>query len=288
MLFNKDLTEYVESYDGRTTEPVSLPAKIPLLLLQGAEGIAVGMSTRILPHNFCELLRAQVSILKNEPFELFPDFATGGLVDVSEYDDGRGKVRVRARIDVANEKTIVIREIPYSTTTEGLIRTTKVTNLYVIPSGTTPGNPSELLGSERFDDLLERAREGVEVNVLLNHDTQLPSSPLSALVLATLIYQDIAVVPVMLMAPPGKRTAHQPICSSCRESANIRPHEGEGGGTPRPRKLRAASATMVASISACGLEGPKPALPKNSDSPLHCSRNSCAERRMLPRTGSAR
>jgi topoisomerase-4 subunit A len=120
-LFNTDLTEVRPSYDGRSTEPVVLPAKLPVLLLLGAEGIAVGMSTRILPHNFSELLRAQISILKNEPLEIFPDFATGGLMDVGEYDDGRGKVRVRARIESKDKKTVVIREIPPTTTTEGLI-----------------------------------------------------------------------------------------------------------------------------------------------------------------------
>jgi len=120
-LFSKELTETRPSYDGRNTEPVFLPAKLPILLMLGTEGIAVGMATRILPHNFCELLRAQIAVLKGEPFELLPDFATGGLVDTTEYDDGRGKVKVRARIDVSSEKTIVIREVPFSTTTESLI-----------------------------------------------------------------------------------------------------------------------------------------------------------------------
>jgi topoisomerase-4 subunit A len=120
-LFNKALTEHRPSYDGRNREPVVLPTKLPVLLLLGAEGIAVGMSTRILPHNFTELLEAQVRILNNEPLEIFPDFATGGLMDVGEYDDGRGKVRVRARIESKDKKTIVIREIPPTTTTEGLI-----------------------------------------------------------------------------------------------------------------------------------------------------------------------
>lgn len=120
-LFSKELTENRPSYDGRNTEPVFLPAKLPVLLMLGTEGIAVGMSTRILPHNFCELLQAQIAVLKNEPFQLLPDFPTGGLVDTAEYDDGHGKVKVRARIDVSNEKTVVIREVPYGTTTESLI-----------------------------------------------------------------------------------------------------------------------------------------------------------------------
>ncbi len=120
ILFNKDLTEFVESYDGRMLEPVTLPAKIPLLLLMGAEGIAVGMATKILPHNFCELLDAQKKILRGEEFVLYPDFPQRGLVDVTNYDDGNGKIRCRAKIEELNEKTIVIKEIPYTTTTQSL------------------------------------------------------------------------------------------------------------------------------------------------------------------------
>ena len=120
-LFNKDLTEFVDSYDGRMQEPVSLPSKLPLLLMQGAEGIAVGMATKIMPHNFCELLEAQKKILREEPFELFPDFLRGGLVDVSGYNRGNGRIKCRARIKEKNEKTILITEIPYSTTTQSLI-----------------------------------------------------------------------------------------------------------------------------------------------------------------------
>jgi len=120
ILFNKDLSEYVESYDGRMSEPVTLCAKIPLLLLMGAEGIAVGMATKILPHNFCELLEAQKKILNEEEFKLYPDFLQKGLIDISNYDDGNGKIRCRARIEESNEKTILIKEIPYRTTTQSL------------------------------------------------------------------------------------------------------------------------------------------------------------------------
>lgn len=120
-LFNKHLTAFIDSYDGRTQEPVVLPSKLPLLLLLGAEGIAVGMATRILPHNFCELLEAQKKILSDEPFEIFPDFQKGGILDVSEYEQGMGKIRCRARIEAKNEKTIVIKEIPHSTTTQSLL-----------------------------------------------------------------------------------------------------------------------------------------------------------------------
>ncbi len=120
-LFAKALTKYQPSYDGRREEPVFLPAKLPVALLLGTEGIAVGMSTKILPHNFVELLEAQIAILRHQSVELIPDFPTGGRVDVSEYDEGRGKVKVRARLEIKDEKTIVVREVPYSTTTESLI-----------------------------------------------------------------------------------------------------------------------------------------------------------------------
>ena len=121
VLFNSEITEFNESYDGRNREPVILPAKIPVLLTQGAEGIAVGMATRILPHNLIELLEAQVAYMKDIKATVFPDFPTGGLVDVSEYDDGNGTVLIRARIDASDPKRIVIREIPYGSTTETLI-----------------------------------------------------------------------------------------------------------------------------------------------------------------------
>ncbi len=120
-LFNKDLTEYTPSYDGRLQEPVSLPAKIPLLLLLGAEGIAVGMATKIMPHNFRELLRAQKKILKGKSVTIYPDFSKGGMLDVSGYNNGNGRLKCRAKIIEKNEKTILIKEIPYSTTTTSLI-----------------------------------------------------------------------------------------------------------------------------------------------------------------------
>jgi topoisomerase IV subunit A len=120
-MFNPDLTEYVPSYDGRNVEPVALPVKIPLLLMQGAEGIAVGMATKIFSHNFSELIKAQIAVLKGKKVTLYPDFHTGALMDVSEYDDGRGKIRLRCKIEEKNSKTLVIREICYSTTTESVI-----------------------------------------------------------------------------------------------------------------------------------------------------------------------
>lgn len=121
-LFNPDITEKVPSYDGRNFEPITLPAKIPLLLLQGAEGIAVGMSTRILPHNFTELLEAEIACLEGRSFKIFPDFPTGGIMDKSDYQKGKGKIKLRAKIEIKDPKTLVIREICYGTTTESLIR----------------------------------------------------------------------------------------------------------------------------------------------------------------------
>lgn len=121
-LFNPRLTSWSPSYDGRSQEPVRLPAKIPLLLLIGAEGIAVGMATRLFSHNFKELLQAQIAYLRNEPFLLLPDFSCGGAIDVSDYRDGFGRLRMRAQIEIEDSKTLRIRQICYSTTTEALIQ----------------------------------------------------------------------------------------------------------------------------------------------------------------------
>ncbi len=122
VVFNEDTTEWQMSYDGRKREPVTLPVKFPLLLALGVEGIAVGLSTKVLPHNFCELLEASVDILKGKDFEIYPDFQTGGLIDVSGYNDGQrgGKVRVRARIEEVDKKMLVIRDIPFGVTTTSL------------------------------------------------------------------------------------------------------------------------------------------------------------------------
>ncbi len=120
-LYNDELTEFVPSYDGRNKEPVTLPSKLPLLLMLGTEGIAVGLSSKILPHNFIELLEAEIAVLRKKPFELFPDFVAGGLMDVSDYNDGKGNVRIRARIKVKDNSTLTITEIPPATTTESLI-----------------------------------------------------------------------------------------------------------------------------------------------------------------------
>jgi topoisomerase-4 subunit A len=121
--FNPKITKWQLSYDGRKQEPVYLPMKFPLLLAQGAEGIAVGLSTKILPHNFIEICEAAVKYLSNKPFELYPDFMQAGQIDVSAYNDGRrgGKVRVRAHIEELDKKTLVIKDVPFGVTVSGLI-----------------------------------------------------------------------------------------------------------------------------------------------------------------------
>ena len=123
VVFNPQTTEWQLSYDGRKKEPITLPVKFPLLLAQGVEGIAVGLSTKILPHNFCELIKASIDILKGKKAKVLPDFTTGGLADFSEYNEGKkgGRVKVRARIEQYDKKTLVIKDIPYGTTTTGLI-----------------------------------------------------------------------------------------------------------------------------------------------------------------------
>jgi len=120
-LINDEITEFVPSYDGRNREPVALPCKLPLTLMLGTEGIAVGLAARILPHNFPELLEAQIAILRKQPFKCLPDFPTGGLMDARDYQDGKGSVKVRARIKVKDESTVLITEIPPATSTDSLI-----------------------------------------------------------------------------------------------------------------------------------------------------------------------
>ncbi|MEG3659699.1 DNA gyrase/topoisomerase IV subunit A [Arenibacter palladensis] len=123
VVFSPKITEWQLSYDGRKKEPVNLPVKFPLLLAQGAEGIAVGLSTKVLPHNFIELIDASIKHLKGQKFTIYPDFPTSGIIDVSNYNDGLrgGKIRVRAKIQQLDKNTLVIREIPYGTNTSSLI-----------------------------------------------------------------------------------------------------------------------------------------------------------------------
>ncbi|MFA6815901.1 MAG: DNA topoisomerase IV subunit A [Lentisphaeria bacterium] len=152
-LFNKDITEFVDSYDGRNEEPVCLPAKIPATLMLGASGIAVGMSTHIFPHNFRELLLAQIAILKNKPFEIMPDFLQGGLMDVSKYDDGRGSIKLRAVIEPDGDKKVVIREIPATTTTESLIKSIE---------------KAALRGKLRISSIMDYTSETVAIEISLS------------------------------------------------------------------------------------------------------------------------
>src|SRR5690606_24475515 len=123
VVFSPKITEWQLSYDGRKKEPVNLPVKFPLLLAQGAEGIAVGLSTKILPHNFLELIDASIKHLQGKKFTLYPDFVTGGIADITGYNDGMrgGRVRVRAKISQLDKHTLVITEIPFSTNTSTLI-----------------------------------------------------------------------------------------------------------------------------------------------------------------------
>ena len=121
--FNPQTTEWQVTYDGRKREPINLPMKFPLLLSQGAEGIAVGLSTKILPHNFIELIKASIKILQDKSVKIYPDFQNGGLIDVSNYNAGKrgGKVRIRALIEQVDKKTLAVRELPYGVTTASLI-----------------------------------------------------------------------------------------------------------------------------------------------------------------------
>ena len=123
VIFNPKVTNWQSSYDGRRKEPINLPVKFPLLLAQGAEGIAVGLSTKILSHNFNELIDASIKYLKNKRFSLYPDFITGGIADFTNYNDGKrgGRIRVRAKISIIDKTTLLISELPYSTTTTSLI-----------------------------------------------------------------------------------------------------------------------------------------------------------------------
>ncbi|MEM9545635.1 MAG: DNA gyrase/topoisomerase IV subunit A [Bacteroidota bacterium] len=123
VLFNPQTTDWQLSYDGRNKEPITLPAKFPLVLAQGVEGIAVGLSTKIMPHNFIEIIKASIKILEGKRVKIYPDFQTGGSVDVSEYNDGKrgGKIKVRAKIEVIDKNTIAVTELPYGVTTNSLI-----------------------------------------------------------------------------------------------------------------------------------------------------------------------
>ncbi len=165
--FNKKITQFVPSYDGANKEPVVLPMKFPLLLAQGTEGIAVGLSVKILPHNFNELLDACIAVLRDKPFELYPDFPTGGLMDCSKYNNGLrgGKVRVRARIEKVDKRTLAIREITDGETTESLI------------DSITRENDKGKIKIKKIDDM---SSEGVEIVIQLQNDVS-PDKTIDAL-----------------------------------------------------------------------------------------------------------
>ena len=165
--FNKKITEWVPSYDGTNKEPVVLPMKFPLLLAQGTDGIAVGLSVKILPHNFNELLDASIAALRDKPFELYPDFPTGGLVDCSRYNRGLrgGKIKIRARIVKTDKRTLTITEIPYGTTTESLIDS--------IIKASDKGK----IKIKKIDDM---SSSSVEINITLQNDVS-PDKTIDAL-----------------------------------------------------------------------------------------------------------
>jgi len=165
--FNKKITEWVPSYDGTNMEPVVLPMKFPLLLAQGTEGIAVGLSVKILPHNFNELLDASIAALKEKPFELYPDFPTGGLIDCSRYNNGQrgGKVKIRARIVKTDKRTLTITEIPYGQTTESLI------------DSIIKANDKGKIKIKKADDM---SSDGVEINITLQNEVS-PDKTIDAL-----------------------------------------------------------------------------------------------------------
>ena len=166
-IFNDKTTEWKLSYDGRKKEPVNLPVKFPMLLTSGAEGIAVGLSTKIMPHNFNELIKSSISYLKGKSFKLYPDFLTGGMVDISDYNDGKrgGKIRVRSRILELDKTTLVIKDIPYNTTTTSIIESILKANDK---------------GKIKIKKVVDNTAEDVEILVHLNKN-QSPSITIDAL-----------------------------------------------------------------------------------------------------------
>lgn len=167
VVFNPKTTQWVKSYDGRNDEPVDLPVKFPLLLTQGTEGIGVGLSTKILPHNFNELINASVAYLKGKKFELYPDFQTAGLIDVSEYNDGQrgGKVRVRARISQVDKHTLAITELPFSKTTGDIIDSIVKANEK---------------GKIKIKNIVDKTSKNVEILIHLHNDVS-PDKMIDAL-----------------------------------------------------------------------------------------------------------
>ncbi|WP_297982338.1 DNA gyrase/topoisomerase IV subunit A [uncultured Chryseobacterium sp.] len=167
VVFNPKTTEWVKSYDGRNNEPVDLPVKFPMLLAQGVEGIGVGLSTKIMPHNFNELINASVAYLKGKKFELFPDFITGGMLDVSNYNDGErgGKIRARARIIQKDKHTLTINELPFGKNTGDLI------------DSIIKANEKGKIKIKKIED---NTSDAVEINIILNNDVS-PDKTIDAL-----------------------------------------------------------------------------------------------------------
>ena len=167
MLFDPKVTHTMKSYDGRNDEPTELPVRFPLLLAQGTDGIGVGLASKILPHNFNELLDASIAVLKDKPFELYPDFPTGGMIDCSKYNRGMrgGKVKIRARIVKTDKRTLTISEIPYGQTTESLI------------DSIIKANDKGKIKIKKVDDM---SSSGVEINITLQNDVS-PDKTIDAL-----------------------------------------------------------------------------------------------------------
>ena len=167
VVFNPKTTNWIKSYDGRNNEPIDLPVKFPLLLAQGVEGIGVGLSTKIMPHNFNELINASISYLKGKKFELFPDFLTAGLLDVSHYNDGKrgGKIRARAKIILKDKNTLCITELPFSKTTSDLM------------DSIVKANEKGKIKIKKIED---NTSDQVEINIYLTNDIS-PDKTIDAL-----------------------------------------------------------------------------------------------------------
>ena len=166
-LFNDKTTDWKLSYDGRKKEPIHLPVKFPYLLASGAEGIAVGLSTKIMPHNFVELIKSSISYLKGKSFKLYPDFITGGLIDITDYNDGKrgGKIRVRSKIKEIDKSTLLIQDIPYNTTTTSIIES-------IIKANDK--------GKIKIKKVIDNTAEEIEILIFLNKN-QSPSVTIDAL-----------------------------------------------------------------------------------------------------------
>lgn len=205
-LFNPEITDFTPSYDGRNKEPIVLPAKIPILLMSGTEGIAVGLATKMLPHNFIELLQAEIAYLKHQPFELYPDFPTGGLIDISQYQRGMGKVMVRARIDIKDSKTLTIREIPFGTTTESLIASIE---------------QSIHKGKLKISSINDYTTEQVEIELKLGHGVQ-ADEVLPRLYLYSDCETTISLNPILInQAQPQEMDVHQILEHQAEALLNI-------------------------------------------------------------------